>query len=175
MEVEVFGKGMQEVGKYFNGIYQPIVLEDIWPDCQKEPDDAMRNAYRRIRLEFNSKPTPARVRDLVQEEGRKIREAQIVRREESADAEKGQYAAGTAKAFQADAAVAQRSLLVIRAMIERKITRERALEGVRHLDAEFPAAGFAKAGYRLQDFYKQRNMPLDRICGTSIRGSSDED
>jgi hypothetical protein len=93
MTAEVFSKGVVAIESLFNsGTYPLNAADDIWPDVRDFSDDAMRGAYRRIRIEFNSRPTLARVRDLIVEEGRKIaskisdeieREAEQRRREEA--------------------------------------------------------------------------------------------
>ena len=85
MTHEFISQGLKSIAVFFGGEYRPEQVNMVVGSLTPEPDGALREAYKRCCTEFNSLPTIAKVRDIVIQEGRKIREDETVEREREAE------------------------------------------------------------------------------------------
>lgn len=85
MTSEYLYQGLIQIAKFFGGEYREEQIRMVTGAILPEPDNALRSAYKRCCTEFNALPTIAKVRDIVIQEGRKIRELEICQREQLAE------------------------------------------------------------------------------------------
>lgn len=90
MTSEFLEEGLKSIAGFFGGEYKSEQIRMVQGALMPEPEKALRDAYKRCCTEFNGLPTIAKVRDIVMQEGRKIREAEIVEREREAERTKAE-------------------------------------------------------------------------------------
>jgi hypothetical protein len=80
----MFDEGMGEISRLFRKGYKTETVAAIWDAVKSEPDSAMTRAFYRVEVEFHpDQLVPiAKIRDIILQEGKKIREADTVRREQ---------------------------------------------------------------------------------------------
>lgn len=76
-------EGLKAIGSFFGEDYKPESIKAIQSVILLEPDAAMKQAYSRIVTEFPQRflPPLAKVKDIIQQEGKKIREQESLERE----------------------------------------------------------------------------------------------
>lgn len=84
MTSDYLKQGLNSIAGFFGGEYREEQIKMVAGALLPEPDNALREAYKRCCTEFNTMPTIAKVRDIIIQEGKKIGEAQIVEREREA-------------------------------------------------------------------------------------------
>lgn len=88
MNQQFLEQGIKAIAVFFNGEYKPESIRMISGALLPESDAALKEAYRRCITEFNTLPPVARVRDIILQEGRKIREQEAIEREREAQRQK---------------------------------------------------------------------------------------
>lgn len=162
MTQEEYRGFVRSLHTHYQKEYPRESLNRVWPKIKDQPAMAMFNAVDRLMLEnTNSMPPLQRIIDVVIQEGDKIRQNQIAKREDEAAAEKKQFERGQQKAFSENSDIAKKSIYLIQAMLSDKLTRGEYLEGIRHLDNLYPSAGFAAEGAKLRRFYDDSGLSLD--------------
>jgi hypothetical protein len=161
MTIEEYREFVKIIKDYYKKDYPKEALNRAWPQIKDEPTKAIFNAVDRLMLEnTNNLPPLQRVVDLVRQEGAKIRQAEIVEREEVAREEKKSFERGQERAFKEDSGIAKKTVSLVQDMLAGKKTRGEYLEGIRDLDKNFPHAGFATAGGQLKNYYENNSLPL---------------
>lgn len=86
MDYRCMVEGLEEVGKFFGEDYKPEAIKAVQSPILVEPNAAMAKAYQRIISEFPQRflPPLSKVRDIILQEGKRIREAEAIQREQEA-------------------------------------------------------------------------------------------
>lgn len=84
MNYEFLEVGVNSIADFFGGKYKPEAVRMVSGSVLVESDVALKYAYKRCITEFNNLPPIAKVRDIIIQEGKKIREQQAIEREEEA-------------------------------------------------------------------------------------------
>lgn len=84
MDYRCMVEGLCEIGKFFGEDYKDDAIKAVQSLILLEPNQAMVKAYNRVVSEFPQRflPPLAKVRDIILQEGKKIREAEAIQREQ---------------------------------------------------------------------------------------------
>jgi len=91
MDIDVFRFCIKELQDNFRKQFAKDQINLIWPAVKDCPNKAMEEAYNHIMLNFASLPTPARVKDVVEQEAKKIGQQRAQRMEEEAAESRRNY------------------------------------------------------------------------------------
>lgn len=166
MKSAEFAGYMTEIEKFYNKPIPREAKNRAWDQIHQEAVKALYRAVDRMMMEHTGyMPPMQKIIDMVREEGRKILDEESRQREEEARREKEAFRRGQAKAFSDGSKVAQASLMLIGAILARKLTRGQIIEKLNDLDLIFPEAGFREQSKVLKGFYAERQLPMDRVSG----------
>jgi hypothetical protein len=86
MDYRCMVEGLEEVGKFFGEDYKPEAIKAVQSPILVEPNAAMARAYQRVISEFPQRflPPLSKIRDIILQEGKRIREAEAIQREQEA-------------------------------------------------------------------------------------------
>jgi hypothetical protein len=92
VDYKIMIEGLQMIGQFFGEDYKPDAIKAVQNAILLEPDAAMTSTYKRAVVEFPQRflPPLSKVRDIIIQEGRKIREAETVEREREAERTKAE-------------------------------------------------------------------------------------
>jgi hypothetical protein len=162
------------IQKEYKKDYPGATLTAAFAQLQDIPVACLRSSLDTVMLQHTTLPPMQRIVDATKAEYAKRRREEAEEREHQAAKEKREFEQGQQKAFREDSGIAKQTVLLVRAMLAGKITRAQALEGIRHLDASYPSAGFATAGASLSNYYEKEGKALDRPCGLHQFGPEDQ-
>lgn len=94
MKPEYFSDAMDMINSMFRRGYDAKAAASIWDAVRDEPDAAMVRAVKRIEMEFHPDQlvAPGKIRDIILQEGRKIRDREAEGRQREADRLKAEEA-----------------------------------------------------------------------------------
>lgn len=141
MEKAVLYAGIKDICEFFGQNYKPEAIRLIEPAVLSEPAFAMMEAITRVKVEFSPRAIPpiAKVRDIICQEGRKIRDEEITAREREAARARKELPAALPVGDDLYGKTCRKFLtLALSGQYDKGELREMALKG----EERFPGRGF---------------------------------
>jgi len=144
MEAQFLKQGLSHLSQTLQPGYSQDQIKTIYADLIQEPNEALTAAIMATIRKYNRPPPPQSFLELVQAEGRKIREAQGDHIEKAWTAEKAAEKEGARNFFSQDKST-KHARAAIRLLIKRiagEITDEMYPQALQYMAKEFPCVGW---------------------------------
>lgn len=168
-----FAGYIAEIEKFYSKTIPKEAKTRAWERMHHEPVKAFYRAIDRMMMEHTGyMPPMSKIIEITAEEGRKIKQEEALTRENEAKREKEEFRQGQARAFKDDSQIAKQTLMLMRAIYTRKITRNQIVEHIAKLDMLHPKAGFMEHTAELKKFYVDRQLPMDKEPGVGFSNAT---
>jgi len=143
----------------YNRSYSDPAKQILFRDLEGEPNEVAVPLMRKLESDFTTLPVPVTLVKTIKEISASIRESRA-----SQEKRQMEVAVNNTLNPRADG-LAKNTVMLVRALMSGKITRQKYLDGIRKLDGMYPHAGFAASGNRIQENYHRLGVDLEKPPG----------